>query len=169
MKFQSLASRMALFMVFSVSAIFYLALASPFDRGGRAQAVEESIPQEHVYLKNLARQLVIHNEKMHEELKSAVGSIRSLGWFMSRYPGKFSAPVDWFEQVAQTKEIPAPKIEALLTLAEKGPLSTNEAADWLLEVSVALKHMESAQGQQAGVRALRDAYAKSLAGERNKE
>lgn len=155
MPFQSLVSRMALFMVFGVSAIFYVALASPFDRGGRAQVVEENIPQEHVYLKNLARQLVSHNEKMHDELKSDFGSIRSLGWFTSRYPEKFNAPADWFEKVAQTKEIPTSKIEALLDIAEAGPVSTNEAADWLLEVYMHLERESSAESQQIGVNALR--------------
>ncbi|MBQ68949.1 hypothetical protein CL689_02685 [Candidatus Saccharibacteria bacterium] len=146
---------MGIFTVFAVGAILYLAFANPFIKGGHAQTVEGMIPHEHASLRGLAKDLAVHNEKVHKALKSDAGSIRSLGWFMSRYPEKFNAPADWFEKVAQTKEIPTSKIEALLEIAGTGPVSTNEAADWLLEVYMHLERESSAENQQIGVNALR--------------
>jgi len=155
MPFQSLASRVGIFTIFAVGVILCVFYAGPFIKGGHAQIVGEMIPPEHASLIDLARELSAHNEKVHEALRAEFDSTGSLGWFMASHPERFNAPADWFERVAQTKEIPASKIEALLEVAETGPVSTNEAADWLLEVYMDLKRESSAESQRIGINALR--------------
>lgn len=153
--FESLVSRMAVVGILIIAFVFYLAFANPFYSGGYAKDVEKMIPQEHASLKALARDLAVHNDSVHEALKTELSGFRGLNWYMSSYPERFNAPSDWFESVAETEGIPAFKISDLLQSAEKGPVSTDEAAKWLLTVSAVLEEEKAARSQESGLQALR--------------
>lgn len=157
MPFKSLAARMAIFSVLAIGFFLYMAYANPFYTGGYPKAVEDGIPQEHESLRILARHLAAHNDKVHEDLKLEMESNRSLGWFMGRYPERFSAPADWFTLVAQTEGIPVSQMDILLRKSATGVISTGEAADWVLGVYLARKESRAFESQQDGVKALREA------------
>ncbi len=157
MPFKSLAARMAIFSVLAIGFFLYLAYVNPFYTGGYAKAVEDKIPQEHESLKILARHLATHNDKVHEALKLELESNRSLGWFMRRYPERFSAPNDWFTLVAQTEGIPTSLIHVLLRKSATEIISTGEAAEWVFGVYLARKEALAFDAQQEGVKALREA------------
>lgn len=154
--FESLVSRMAVVGILIIAFVLYLAFANPFYSGGYAKAVEKTIPQEHVSLKALARDLAEHNDSVHEALKTELSGFRSLNWYMTHHPERFNAPSAWFESVAKTEGIPAFKISELLQSAERGPVSTDEAAKWVLAVSTVLEVEKAARSQESGLQALRE-------------
>lgn len=137
--------------------LFYQFFANALYSGGYAREVEETISQEYAPLKSLARDLAEHNDSVHEGLKAELSAFRSLNWYMTRYPGRFNAPSAWFEKVAKTEGIPAFRISELLQSAERGPVSTDEAARWLVRVVSSLEAEKAFEAQRSGVQMLRAA------------
>lgn len=154
--FHPVAGVMVISSALAIVFLFYLVFANPLYSGGYAREVEEAISQEYGPLKSLAIDLAEHNDSVYESLKTELSGFRSLNWYMTRYPERFNAPSVWFESVAETEGIPAFKISELLQSAERGPVSTDEAAKWLLAVSAALEKERGMILQQDGVQALRE-------------
>mgnify|MGYP006140538403 CR=1 FL=1 len=154
--FHPVAGVMVISFALAIVFLFYLVFANPLYSGGYAREVEEAISQEYGPLKSLARDLAEHNDSVHESLKTELSGFRGLNWYMTHHPERFNAPSAWFESVAKTEGIPAFKISELIQSAERGPVSTDEAAKWVLAVSTVLEVEKAARSQESGLQALRE-------------
>lgn len=129
------------------------------------EMVLESLPSEQQSLKNLTAQLVEHDQRALQEIISEQGDDLWMQEAKSNYPERFIVSPQWFGSMAHNKEIPGYQVGKLIEKVEKEPLSTNDAAYWVLEVSRAPRSEGAHDEQKRGISGLRAAGVPTLEGE----
>lgn len=124
--------------------------------GGYAQTVAELIPESEPSLKALALSLAQHNKDSHQELTNSSGKYEPLSWYLANQPEQFAVPNEWFSLLAKSEGIPPEKLAELISEAERSPIFTTEAAEWVLGVYQYKRSLTALDIQKPALQALQD-------------
>jgi len=125
-------------------------------KGGYAQTVAEQIPESEPSLRALALSLAQHNKDTHQELTNSSGKYEPLSWYLANQPERFAVPNEWFSLLAKSEGIPPEKLAELISEAERSPILTTEAAEWVLGVYQYKRSLTALDIQKPALQALQD-------------